>query len=381
MKLAERLTALLAAALLAFMLPALSFAADAINLNKDVSLNISYQADSAPLSGAVFSIYLVAQVDEYGYLTATDDFKDYYVDITGKDDAAWRAQASTLEGYVLRDKIAPTDSGTTDKDGKLTLPTGDKKLTPGLYLVLGSRHTQGNYRYDATPAFIMLPTTNHETNSWQYTVSIAPKYESSKTPSGGGDDSGSDTVKRKVLKVWQDDGNQNQRPKQITVQLLRDGEVYQTVTLTAKDNWRHTWDNLSDEYKWTLVEKATAGYTGTVTKDGITFVVTNTYNTPKDPDNPDTPDTPDKPDNPDKPNNPDNPDTPDKPDTPGGGDGNNGGDGGGNNGGGTTDSPRAGGPELPQTGQLWWPVPIMLFAGLLLVILGLAQRKGATNEK
>lgn len=379
MKLAKRLTALLAAALLALMLPALTLAADAINLNKDVSLNILYQADSAPLGGAGFSIYLVAQVDEYGNLTATDTFKDYYVDITGKDDAAWRAQASTLEGYVLRDKIAPTDSGTTDKNGTLTLPTGDKKLTPGLYLVLGNRHTQGDYRYDATPAFIMLPTTNHETNTWQYTVSVAPKYEVSKTPSGGGD-SDSSTVKRKVLKVWKDDGNQNQRPKQITVQLLRDGEIYQTVTLTAKDNWRYTWDNLSDDYKWTLVEKATAGYTGTVSKDGITFVVTNTYNTPN---NPDKPDTPDKPDNPDKPDTPDTPDKPDTPDTPGGGNSNDGGDGGNTNGGGNgaPNSPSEDSPELPQTGQLWWPVPIMLFAGLLLVILGLMQRKGATYEK
>jgi len=30
---------------------------------------------------------------------------------------------------------------------------------------------------------------------------------------------------------------------------------------------------------------------------------------------------------------------------------------------------------LPQTGQLWWPVPVLLLAGLVLVVVGLARRK------
>ena len=30
--------------------------------------------------------------------------------------------------------------------------------------------------------------------------------------------------------------------------------------------------------------------------------------------------------------------------------------------------------RLPQTGQLWWPVPVLLLAGLLLVIIGTVMR-------
>lgn len=32
-------------------------------------------------------------------------------------------------------------------------------------------------------------------------------------------------------------------------------------------------------------------------------------------------------------------------------------------------------PKLPQTGQLWWPVPVLLFAGLAMIVLGLVQKK------
>jgi LPXTG-motif cell wall-anchored protein len=32
-------------------------------------------------------------------------------------------------------------------------------------------------------------------------------------------------------------------------------------------------------------------------------------------------------------------------------------------------------PKLPQTGQLWWPIPMLVCAGLLLIIIGLLRRR------
>ena len=31
--------------------------------------------------------------------------------------------------------------------------------------------------------------------------------------------------------------------------------------------------------------------------------------------------------------------------------------------------------DLPQTGQLWWPVPMLAGAGVLLLLAGLIQRR------
>ena len=64
-----------------------------------------------------------------------------------------------------------------------------------------------------------------------------------------------------------------------------------------------------------------------------------------------------RPDEPDKPNNPDEPDKPEEPDVPP--------------------------PTLPQTGLLWWPVPLLMCSGLLLLAAGLIvlRRQRDTDEK
>ena len=38
------------------------------------------------------------------------------------------------------------------------------------------------------------------------------------------------------------------------------------------------------------------------------------------------------------------------------------------------------GEKLPQTGQLWWPVPVLSAAGLLFVIVGLLRRRGSRYD-
>lgn len=320
----------LLALVLALLLPLPARAAGYVDTTAAVTLTLDYHDDGAPLVGAAFSIYRVADIDAYGELQVTDDFKSFAVDIDirGKNDEAWRALASTLEGYVLNSALTSEDSGTTDKSGHLTFPTTEKALRPGLYLVLGERHRQyGNY-YDAMPFLILLPAQDGEQNEWVYDLGASPKHTDHPIPDTP------TTVTRRVLKVWDDDGAAESRPQSVTVQLLRDGAVYDTVVLSAENGWRWEWTGLDSAYRWTVIELTPEGYRVTITREGITFVVTNT----QIPDSPDTPDTPDKPDKPDSPDSP-------------------------------------GTPTLPQTGQLWWPVPLLLLSGALLLCAGLRRRK------
>ncbi|MBQ3591711.1 MAG: Cna B-type domain-containing protein, partial [Clostridia bacterium] len=37
--------------------------------------------------------------------------------------------------------------------------------------------------------------------------------------------------------------------------------------------------------------------------------------------------------------------------------------------------------EIPQTGQLWWPVPMLLAAGMGLILVGLLRRRGMDYEE
>ena len=350
MKMRKRLAAvLLSVWMLLMLMPSVS-AAGNIDLEHDVSLTVSYRDGKTPLTGVQFDIYYVAEVDAYGNFTPTDPFAQFHVNITGKNDAAWKALASTLEGYVLRDGVTPTDSGKTGVYGTVSFPTGKKSLRAGLYLVLGQRHVQDGRIYEAAPFMVMLPALDAKENVWVYDVTAVPKYDSDPIPTEPV------TVTRKVLKVWEDDGHKNERPKRIVVQLLRDGKVWDTVTLTAANNWRYTWTGLDSGHRWTVVEKELDGYTVEVAREGITYVITNTY-TEEDEPEPIVPDKP-SPDTPDIPTGPPSePDYPAKPES------------------------KPSGPKLPQTGQLWWPVPALTAAGLLLIIWGLLRRRGAGNEK
>ena len=101
--------------------------------------------------------------------------------------------------------------------------------------------------------------------------------------------------------------------------------IVDTVSLTAENNWRYVWDELDAGCRWEVVEKECPGYTVKVEKSGVTFTLTNTHVPSETP--------------------------PKKPD------------------------PAAPKPRLPQTGQLWWPVPLLLQAGLGLLIVGLRQRR------
>lgn len=295
------------------ILPMPVLAAGSIDVDKICHLTLSYQTEEEALSGAKFDIYRVASVDGNGELHTADMFKDFNVDIRGENDGAWKELASTLEGYVLRDKIETYASGQTDALGMLSFDY----LETGLYLVLGQRHTQNGYIYDAEPFMIMLPTIDKEADDWLYDMNVKPKYEVKPVPI--------DYVSRKVIKVWEDDGFENERPKEVVVQLLKDGEVFDTVTLNADNNWRYTWDKLDDKYTWKVVEKELDGYKVSAYREGNTFVITNTY----------TKDTP-------------------PPITP---------------------------PELPQTGQLWWPVPVLITGGLCLIVVGLVSRRRNQDEK
>lgn len=334
--------AVLSFVLAAVLLSATAFAAVNVDLGRDVSLTISYEDDGTPLVGARFNIYLAASMDENGKLSVTEQFQNYNVNIDAENGKAQKTLASTLEGYVLRDKIEPTDSGKTDDSGKVHFPTDAKSLPKGLYLVLGERHIQGQRRYDAMPFMVMLPGDDGG-EGLEYDVESNAKSDSDDVPETPG------KTDIKVIKIWKGE-NCEHIPEKIVVQLLRDGEIYDTVVLNAENNWSYTWIDLDDSYKWTAVENAPEGFTVEVTREGITFIIVNTCDEDA-PYNPDEPDVPDEPDAPDKPDSPDKPNTPNKP----------------------TDQENE---KLPQTGQLWWPVPVMLAIGLLLIVIGVVRRKG-----
>lgn len=118
-----------------------------------------------------------------------------------------------------------------------------------------------------------------------------------------------------VLKVWKKD-NKKSRPKSIEVCLLRsDGVVVDRVVLNSDNQWSTTWENLSTLYTYRVMETSVpSGYKESCTREKDTIVLTNTGN--------------------------------------------------------FMDKVEKKDEVLPNSGQLWWPVPVLLFVGLVLFGLG-----------
>ena len=292
-----------------------AYAAGAIDTERDVDLTVAYQNGDTAISGARFDIYRIAEVDAYAQMTLTDRFAGYPITLDGQDQSGWDALATTLKGYVWTDSLTPDFSGETDAEGNMTAA-----LKPGLYLVVGYRRTIGDYTYSALPYLVFLPGSNLEQNTWDDAVTSYPKTSPEKNPSDNPDDK---MISCKALKIWDDSGKESSRPKEITIHLMCDGKVFDTVTLNADNNWRCAWDNLERNHDWLVTEDTVAGYTQVITQEGITFTVKNTV----------------------------------KPTVP-------------------TDPSKPTAPKLPQTGLLWWPVLVLFAGGLVFVMVGLIRRKG-----
>lgn len=173
------------------------------------------------------------------------------------------------------------------------------------------------------------------------------------------------TTKIAALKIWEDDGQEDKRPESIEVQLLKNGEVYDTQTLNKENGWKYTWDKLPAEFQWSVVEKEVSDsyrviYENENMKNGKRWVIRNKVIVPPTPTPSETPMptpsaaptvTPST--------------TPMPSDTP-------------------TPLPSK---SLPYTGQTWWPVPILACAGMQhSPLAGYCRRKwekknGNQNEK
>lgn len=296
-------------------LPAAVLAAGNIDLNHSHSLTVIAAYDSGYISGMQFDAYLISTVDEYGELTVTDRYGEYAedLDIRGKNDERWQEMAQVLAREILLDTSLKADCyAVTDDNGAAAF----KDIPMGLYLVLGHTVEKDGYVYSTIPFFILLPEQDPDSNSWNYDVEANAKP-------------GKEPVRAdyEVVKIWKDDCHKDQRPQSIAIQLICDGEVWDTISLPHEGSWNYTWKDLETNHRWTVTEKKADGYQEPeVRQEGNTFIVTNTCSRPV------TPTQPDK-------------------------------------------------PSLPQTGQLWWPVPVLMAAGLFLIVIGLLRRRGNAHEK
>lgn len=245
-----------------------SKAAAYIDVSADVTLSIEHIESSVPVAGESFKLYKIADVDRYGNFTPTSQFAACPVDLSAKTANEWKGIAGALESFALVNEIEPIDVAVTNSNGEAVFDAS--KLTTGLYLIGGTTHEQGKYKYISDPFCVTLPTNGENASDFIYDVTAKPKF-STKIQN----DDEEAYITRKVHKVWKD-SNSPLRPTEIVVNLLRDGAVFDAVTLNKDNSWSHTWQKLDPAYRWTVAEQVPSGYDFRITTEGITFLIENT---------------------------------------------------------------------------------------------------------
>ncbi len=296
------------------------------------SAKLVFQYENHPVGQVRFQIYQAAEWDGKTY-SFVSPFSGYSVGLTEHpDNEEWETLASTLAAYAARDQLAPLASGMTKTDGTLQFDG----LSEGLYLIVGQSTALDGQTVLPQPMLITLsfPETADDTDQ---VVTAIPKV-SVITETG-------ETTTCRVMKIWKDADSGQAHPSEISVQLLCDGLLYEECKLNKACGWSHTWENLDAGHHWQLTEKEVPdNYTVQILQEGDTFTVTNTYSggisRPQTTGNP-----------------------------------------------GQDDDALPGNRDasvLPQTGMLWWPVPLLLGCGAVTLFIGvylLLRRKDHTSEQ
>lgn len=221
-------------------------------------LIIDYQYETTPVSGASFRLYRIADLDSQYQLNYTGIFSDLQLDTQGLIDAV-----EDLYTKISDQSVDPELTLITDEQGS-ALASG---IAPGAFLLVGDPLTLGSFIYHVDKQVVFLPAELDQTGEPEYSLTLRPK--SSRVPVG------TQLTCVKVVKQWDDKGYENQRPRSITVRLLKDGATVSTVKLSASNGWTHTWEDLLPNARWTVKEDVPSGYVVSTEEIDEIFTLTN----------------------------------------------------------------------------------------------------------
>lgn len=268
----KRFLALLCLAVICLMMLR-PFPVSAVTLDPEAeaSLTLHYQKDGKSFEDLKVSIYRVAEAFSNGTFKLIAPFSSYPVNIyhvTSQEQ--WKNITSTLSAYIVADQVAPDREEQTDAQGIASFAG----LKTGLYLVseVVAENSDGTYVFNQF--MVYLPTPQPD-GTYDYTIEANPKCIQF-VPK----------THYTVTKLWQDAGNQSARPKEVTVDIYKDGVLQETQILSAGNNWSYTWYvSVEDPGKWTVTERSVAEpYKVTIQENGSSFSIINTCQTqPKPP--------------------------------------------------------------------------------------------------
>ncbi len=321
-----------------------------------VTLTLVCRTDETILSGLHWNIYRVGSRIGPDFVL-DGDFADYQVDLTDFSVEAMEAAAKTLESYADTDNISPLYDGKTNEEGLIKFD----KLSPGLYLLTGDTLLIDNIMYIPSTLLIEVDNSGEDMNIDAY-PKIIIRTESSQ-------------IKLFTLKkIWLDSNGQPYTTfEPITAEIYQNNVLYDTVTLSVDNDRTFTWyGDIDDEWRvkeLNVPENCTVVYDFNETQYAIVNTINEEVETTTSPTEPTTETlvtdtivtdtttntsenlttTDSSSDNATQPSN--------------------------------VSTTKITQENLPQTGQTWWPVPVLGLAGAVFIALGLRVCAEEKNEK
>ncbi len=260
----RRLGSAMCAVAVLFWLAAAYFIASAAASSGNGTIKIICKTDSSAIYGMRMNAYRVGSLTE-DTIVFEGDFEEYPVYLPDLTASSLQDAAYTLENYAVIDGITPDSTGTTDESGIIRF----SGLENGVYLVAGVKLSIGTKVYVPIP--MLIDVTDGEI------VSAVEKFEVRDKP----------TVNRqlyRVRKVWQyDDSSLYIIPASIDVAIYCDGEYVETVTLGKSNDWVYQWSG-DPNCDWRVKElNITRNYKVVYRNNETQFLVENSqdvlYNT------------------------------------------------------------------------------------------------------
>ena len=149
-----------------------------------VDLTIDYKDNGAALKDVPFRLYKVADVRRTLIMDYTEKFAEYKGTVlpnilNPKPEDGWDEMARKLNSLVVTEKIDEDITIATDADGKIEIDD----LVPGLYFVNADLTARDGKIYQVTPFMLFVPTRDEDEN-WIYDVTVSPKYETTPFEAG-----------------------------------------------------------------------------------------------------------------------------------------------------------------------------------------------------
>lgn len=223
------------------------------------TITLVNEVKGQPIKGMRWEIFRIGTFDGEK-ITLEGDFAKYPVDMSDLTASGLADAASTLKEYAFIYNLKSAGSGNSKKDGTVTF----KNLEDGLYLIAAKNYVDGVTTFIPTPAIVELDSEKEPE------LTVYTKLKAVATLSNS-------VEKFSVKKIWENDENFPHKPNEIVIDIYRDYKFYETVRLSETNGWSYEWRDTSG-VEWTIIERKIPEECCVVYRNnGRDYVVVNTY--------------------------------------------------------------------------------------------------------